>query len=73
VTDYKARENAAAAKEAADAAGRPHARGSRAGDIEAGLMRYLSAEAYHEKVEETRAEKAEQQEDAGAAESGSEA
>jgi hypothetical protein len=69
VTDYKGMENAAAAKEAADAAGRPHARGSRAGDIEAGLMRYLAAEQYHEKVEETRAEKAEK-EPADTAESG---
>lgn len=60
MTDYKGMENAAAAKEAADAAGRPHARGSRAGDIEAGLMRYLAAEAYHEKVEETRAEEKEE-------------
>ena len=57
MTDYQGMENARAAKEAADAAGRPHARGSRAGDIEAGLMRYLAAEAYHEKVEEIRAEK----------------
>ena len=59
MTDHKGMENAAAAKEAADAAGRPHARGSRAGDIEAGLMRYLAAEAYHEKAEETRAQKPE--------------
>lgn len=56
MTDHKGMESAAAAKEAADAAGRPHARGARAGDIEAGLMRYLAAEAYHEKAEETRAE-----------------
>jgi len=54
VNDYQKTENAAAAREAADAAGRPHTRGSRAGDIESGLMRYLAAEAYHEKVEETR-------------------
>jgi hypothetical protein len=54
VNDYQKTENAAAAREAADAAGRPHARGSCAGDIESGLMRYLAAEAYHEKVEETR-------------------
>ena len=60
MTDYKGMENAAAAEEAADAAGRPHARGSRAGDIEAGLMRYLAAEAYHEKVEETRAKEKEE-------------
>jgi hypothetical protein len=59
VTDYKRMENAAAAKEAADAVGRPHARGSRAGDIEAGLMRYLAAEQYHEKVEESRSEEKE--------------
>jgi hypothetical protein len=59
VNDTQRIENAAAAREAAEAAGRPHARGSRAGDIEAGLMRYLAAEQYHEKVEETRAEKGE--------------
>jgi hypothetical protein len=53
VTDYQKLENAAAAKEAADAAGHPHARGSRAGDIETGLMRYLAAEQYHEKAVET--------------------
>lgn len=57
MTDHTGMENAAAKREATDTAGRPHARGSRAGDIEAGLMRYLAAEAYHEKVEESRAEK----------------
>ena len=55
MNDYQKLENAAAAAEAAEAAGHPHPRGSRAGDIEAGLMRYLAAEAYHEKVEEQRA------------------
>ena len=54
MTDYERIENAAAALEAAESAGRPHPRGARAGDIEAGLMRYLAAEAYHEKVEEDR-------------------
>ena len=49
MNDVQRTENAAAA---AEAAGRPHARGSRAGDIEGGLMRYLAAEAYHEKVAE---------------------
>ena len=54
MTDNQRIENAAAAREATDAAGHPHARGSRAADIEGGLMRYLAAEAYHEKaVEET--------------------
>ena len=67
MTDHKRMESAAAAKEAADAAGRPHARGARAGDIEAGLMRYLAAEQYHEKVEESRAE----EEEAGTPEQGS--
>lgn len=57
MTDFSKIENAAAGKEAAEAAGRPHARSSRTGDIEAGLMRYLAAEQYHEKVEETREEK----------------
>ena len=52
MTDTQRIENAAAAQEAATAAGRPHARGSRAGDIEGGLMRYLAAEAYHEKAAE---------------------
>ena len=47
-------ENAAAASEAAEAAGRPHPRGSRAGDVESALMRYLAAEQYHEKTEEAR-------------------
>lgn len=84
MTDYKGMENAAAAKEAADAAGRPHARGSRAADIDAGLMRYLAAEQYHEKAEETRSQKSEKPatsekpetpvtEDADAAESGTDA
>lgn len=54
MNDFKRTENAAAAREAAEAAGHPHTRGSRAGDIEAGLMRYLAAEQYHEKVEETK-------------------
>jgi len=54
MNDYRGAENAAAAKEAAATAGHAHPRGSRAGDIEAGLMRYLAAEQYHEKVEETR-------------------
>jgi hypothetical protein len=54
VNDVQRIENARAAAEAADAAGHPHARGSRTGDIEAGLMRYLAAEAYHEKVAEER-------------------
>jgi hypothetical protein len=52
VTDQQRIENAATAAEATEAAGHPHARGSRAGDIEGGLMRYLAAEAYHEKVVE---------------------
>jgi hypothetical protein len=54
VNDFKGTENAATAKEARDAAGRAHPRGARAGDIEAAMMRYLAAEQYHEKVEETR-------------------
>ena len=54
MNDYQRIESAAAAKEAADTAGHPHPRGARAGDIESGLIRYLAAEAYHEKVEETR-------------------
>lgn len=49
-------ENATAASEAAEAAGHPHPRGSRAGDLEAALMRYLAAEQYHEKAEEARAD-----------------
>jgi hypothetical protein len=49
-------ENATAARDAAEAAGHPHPRGSRAGDLEAALMRYLAAEQYHEKAEETRAD-----------------
>jgi hypothetical protein len=53
VSDKQRIENAAAAREAAEAAGHPHARGSRAGDIEGGLMRYLAAEAYREKVAES--------------------
>lgn len=60
MSDYQRNESAAAAREAAEAAGHPHARGSRAGDIEAGLMRYLAAEQYHEKVEETRESAAEE-------------
>jgi hypothetical protein len=55
VNDFKGIENAATAKEARDAAGRAHPRGARAGDIQAAMMRYLAAEEYHEKVEETRA------------------
>lgn len=57
MTDNQRIENAAAAKEATEAAGHPHARGSRAADIEGGLMRYLAAEAYHEKVAEDTEEK----------------
>jgi hypothetical protein len=61
VNDFKGIENAATASEARDAAGRPHPRGARAGDIESAMMRYLAAEQYHEKVEESReAEEAEQ-------------
>lgn len=52
MSDRERIENAATAQEAAEGAGHPHARGSRAGDIEGGLMRYLAAEAYHEKVAE---------------------
>jgi len=52
MNDAQRIESARAAAEAAEAAGHPHARGSRAGDIEAGLMRYLAAEAYHEKAAE---------------------
>ena len=52
MTDNQRIESAAAAKEATEAAGHPHARGSRAADIEGGLMRYLAAEAYHEKAAE---------------------
>ena len=52
MTDNQRIESAAAAKEATEAAGHPHARGSRAADIEGGLMRYLAAEAYHEKAVE---------------------
>jgi hypothetical protein len=54
VNDVERIEKARAAADAAETAGHPHARGSRAGDIEAGLMRYLAAEAYHEKVAEER-------------------
>jgi hypothetical protein len=54
VNDFKGIENAATAKEARDAAGRPHPRGARTGDIEAAMMRYLAAEQYHEKAAETR-------------------
>ena len=54
MNDIQRTETARAAAEAAETAGHPHARGSRAGDIEAGLMRYLAAEAYHEKAAETR-------------------
>lgn len=51
MTDIQRTESAAAAKEAAEHAGNPHTtRGSRAADIQGGLMRYLAAEAYHEKV-----------------------
>jgi hypothetical protein len=57
VNDVQRIENAVAAGEAREAAGRPRARGSRAGDIEAALMRYLAAERYHEKVEETRVQR----------------
>ena len=57
MTDNQRIESAAAAKEATEAAGHPHARGSRAADIEGGLMRYLAAEAYHEKVAEDTEEK----------------
>jgi len=53
MSDVQRTETARAAAEAAETAGHPHARG-RAGDIEAGLMRYLAAEAYHEKAAETR-------------------
>jgi hypothetical protein len=56
MSDRRKTENAAAANEAVAAAGRPHARGSRAGDIEEGLIRYLAAEQYHRKAEETREE-----------------
>jgi hypothetical protein len=49
-------ENATAASEAVEAAGHPRPRGSRAGDLEAALMRYLAAEQYHEKAEEARAD-----------------
>jgi hypothetical protein len=58
VTDNQRIESAAAAKEATEAAGHPHARGSRAADIEGGLMRYLAAEAYHEKSAESAEESA---------------
>ncbi|RNM11114.1 hypothetical protein [Nocardioides pocheonensis] len=57
MTDNQRIENAAAAREATEAAGHPHARGSRAADIEGGLMRYLAAEAYHEKAAEDAEEK----------------
>lgn len=51
MTDIQRTESAAAAKEAAEHAGNPHTtRGSRAADIQGGMMRYLAAEAYHEKV-----------------------
>lgn len=61
MNDFTGVENAATTKEARDVAGRPHPRGARTGDIEAAMMRYLAAEQYHEKVEETReAESAEQ-------------
>jgi hypothetical protein len=54
VNDYEKTEKAAAAGEAAEAVvHRPQ--GSRAVDIKAGMIRYLAAEAYREKVEETRA------------------
>ena len=54
MNDIQGIENAATTTEARDAAGRAHPRGARTGDIEAAMMRYLAAEQYHEKVEETR-------------------
>ena len=54
MNDNRRIENASAAREARDAAGRPHPRGARSGEIDAALMRYLAAEQYHEKVAETR-------------------
>jgi len=57
VNDVQRIENAAAASEAREAVSRPHPGGSRAADIEAGLMRYLAAEQYHETVETTREER----------------
>ena len=54
MNDYRRIENASAAREARDAAGRPRPRGARSDEIDAALMRYLAAEQYHEKVEETR-------------------
>jgi hypothetical protein len=65
VTDNQRIENAAAAKEATEAAGHPHARGSPAADIEGGLMRYLAAEAYHEKAAESAEESASEKEKRG--------
>lgn len=54
MTDKQRIENAAAAREATEASGREQGRGTRAHDIEGGLMRYLAAEAYHEKAVESR-------------------
>ncbi len=66
MTDIQRIENAAAHREAAESAGHPHPRGARAGDIEAGLMRYLAAEAYHEKVAEDRVAESKDEGTAGA-------
>ena len=54
MSDYQRIEKEAAGREARAAVG-SYPRGSRAGDIDAALMRYLAAEEYHEKVEETQA------------------
>lgn len=63
MNDYQSSENAATTRDAIESAGHPQTRGSRAGDIEAGLMRYLAAERYHEKVEEIREAEAEDRRD----------
>ena len=52
MTDHERIEKQAAATEARGAAG-TLPRGSRAGALDAALTRYLAAEEYHEKVEET--------------------
>ena len=51
--NYEDQEKRAAAHEAAATTGQ-EPRSSRAADLQAGLIRYLAAQAYREKVEETR-------------------
>ena len=62
MTDHRSIEKAAASSEAAEAVGRRDPRGTRGGEVEAAMMRYLAAEQYHEKVEESREEAADEPE-----------